>query len=701
MKNAGIVAAAGGSAVSLMPTIFYDTFYEGINRVLQLHTPDIGYFWDEEYDAITSPFLVYFATRFTTSPAQTSGSCRIMTVPKPASADCEVEVVVSAFTTNANCPINLIARQVDLLNCYALQIYGPTDTKDMEIVKCVNDTRTILGTYPGTNLTGTPKIRFTLIGSTLTAWLNDVLVLTVTDTTFSLAGGTGLGFGRVGNINFGANQMNSEWRVNTFRVGDFGALAPVPRTITPCFLDIFSESSIDTALTAHIPTATLGSISISGTSWTIPVNPNSLTVTVNKTSDYLTTTAGNPAQFIALSNPSPAVPDVNISTMIGGNSAVTNAPHVIIARYQDASNFYCAVIYHASNIADCQIWKMVAGVATMLGSVDANTTTFYDILFNFELVGTSLKLFREGFLILSVTDGSISATGNAGLGMGAVVVSTDQVVATQIFNNFLVREITGTSLWTPAMLSPAPILWFDAQDNASITKDGSNKVSQWNNKGSGGHAIQALAAGQPTYISSGIISGKPSIRFDGTANRMSGSLVMGGNTGTFLFFGTLATGGTTFASLVDMSNSGSALLSSGSFAHCAWLRRYTTVSARTSYNSSSSVTYSFTADVPFVVTVTRSPLSLAGYSNDGLIAATAQLATSIFDSNMFALGTNLPGSGALGPNYMAGDMFEVFLFSQELTLTNRNRLAGYLAHKWGQQALLPASHPYKVVPPRG
>ena len=57
-------------------------------------------------------------------------------------------------------------------------------------------------------------------------------------------------------------------------------------------------------------------------------------------------------------------------------------------------------------------------------------------------------------------------------------------------------------------------LWLDADADYTITKDGSNKVSQWNDKsGNENHATQWVWANQPTYIQNGLNS-KPSLDFE-------------------------------------------------------------------------------------------------------------------------------------------------------------------------------------------
>jgi hypothetical protein len=46
-----------------------------------------------------------------------------------------------------------------------------------------------------------------------------------------------------------------------------------------------------------------------------------------------------------------------------------------------------------------------------------------------------------------------------------------------------------------------------------------------------------------------------------------------------------------------------------------------------------------------------------------------------------------------------GDLAEVITFSTDLTTTNRQKVEGYLAWKWGLQSTLPSNHPYRNTAP--
>lgn len=54
-------------------------------------------------------------------------------------------------------------------------------------------------------------------------------------------------------------------------------------------------------------------------------------------------------------------------------------------------------------------------------------------------------------------------------------------------------------------------IWLDAQDYSTITKDGSNLVSNWANKGTAADAVQATANNKPTYVASAI-NGHPALQ---------------------------------------------------------------------------------------------------------------------------------------------------------------------------------------------
>lgn len=80
------------------------------------------------------------------------------------------------------------------------------------------------------------------------------------------------------------------------------------------------------------------------------------------------------------------------------------------------------------------------------------------------------------------------------------------------------RLIDYTSVVSFSPLNYSPIAWYDSSDVATITKDISDKVSQWNDKsGLGYHLGQSVDLNKPTY------SGGTGVVFDGVNDYMSKS----------------------------------------------------------------------------------------------------------------------------------------------------------------------------------
>jgi len=55
--------------------------------------------------------------------------------------------------------------------------------------------------------------------------------------------------------------------------------------------------------------------------------------------------------------------------------------------------------------------------------------------------------------------------------------------------------------------------------------------------------------------------------------------------------------------------------------------------------------------------------------------------------------------GRRAANYHAGLLGEIIVVNSALSDSDRQKLEGYLAHKWGMAGALPSGHPYKSAPP--
>ena len=68
----------------------------------------------------------------------------------------------------------------------------------------------------------------------------------------------------------------------------------------------------------------------------------------------------------------------------------------------------------------------------------------------------------------------------------------------------------------------------------------------------------------------------------------------------------------------------------------------------------------------------------------------------IAGSDAFGQGTQ--ALDMLGNDFI-GEIAEVLVFDQELNAVTREKVEGYLAHKWGMAEILLSSHPYAQIPP--
>jgi len=252
----------------------------------------------------------------------------------------------------------------------------------------------------------------------------------------------------------------------------------------------------------------------------------------------------------------------------------------------------------------------------------------------------------------------------------------------------LAKELTwNETLWNPGMISTA--LWLDAADASTITESG-GAVSQWDDKsGNNYHVSQATAADRPTVSTD---AGNASLLFDGTSDYLRHDV-----SGTFNYPSSIFI----VCRNTDTANIGHVLSINNSSAS----DEYATLTQR---DSSGQVIRYIVRD---------------GSAN--LISASSAFGTEIIggvsnasnDNELFSNGTSVGTDTANFPTplydnitigrlryqstaqHFSGHIHEVIWITQTLTTATRQRIEGYLAHKWGLTANLPSNHPYKLVGP--
>ena len=237
--------------------------------------------------------------------------------------------------------------------------------------------------------------------------------------------------------------------------------------------------------------------------------------------------------------------------------------------------------------------------------------------------------------------------------------------------------------WTPADLGADLALWLDADDSSTITLNGSD-VSQWDDKsGNARHVLQAAASQQPVYNVTGL-NGKPTITFDGTndilLNQNAGSVGVTNismfmvtryvtGTGEDIVMGIGQTGPTGAVRVFYRANGGT----TQGFA--SWARDVGASSLSTDIGG---VHHIFEAVQPNAATVNLFRDGTAGTGNPYTFLPSATVPVNF---NGFSIGS-LQGPAVF--NYYSNiEISEAIISYTALSTTDRQKLEGYLAWKWG------------------
>lgn len=233
--------------------------------------------------------------------------------------------------------------------------------------------------------------------------------------------------------------------------------------------------------------------------------------------------------------------------------------------------------------------------------------------------------------------------------------------------------------WSPAELSPRA--WYDAVLSPKQFGSGS-LVSRWDDlSGNERHAAQNTAAFQPAYDAA-----DGWLEFDGTNDALvpSSSLIAAG-TGSFTLAAVYRKDNTADRYVYSQggsSNHRSIFLGGAS----GW--RFSLWGALMSDQGSLSVG----ADHIAIWTYTGSARQI---HVDG-----AQIFSGSYSAaNLLASSPVIGGPFDNGANRIAGRMRSLISFGAGLSQQDRERLEGYLAHRWSIAGNLPAGHPHKAAAP--
>ena len=245
-----------------------------------------------------------------------------------------------------------------------------------------------------------------------------------------------------------------------------------------------------------------------------------------------------------------------------------------------------------------------------------------------------------------------------------------------LFADKMASAITGTTdggsaTFTPSDLTTTPTVWLDASDSATITHN-SNAVSEWADKsGNGYDGTQSTASLQPTYDSA-----NGTISFD-TTDAITSTTPTGWNPQDVYIVARWTSGGSAFPNWAGLfcgnhhtgGNIGILGRSGTTNLYGGWANNYFLNGTSTTVNNVFN-----TMQSDFIMSISKnSTLNLNG-----------------FVIGQDRLNTTRGWGGWIG---------EVVVFNYKLSDADREKVEGYLAHKWSLTSNLPSSHPYKSSAP--
>jgi hypothetical protein len=261
--------------------------------------------------------------------------------------------------------------------------------------------------------------------------------------------------------------------------------------------------------------------------------------------------------------------------------------------------------------------------------------------------------------------------------------------------NALTRRAGGSApAFVPTSISGIK-LWLDAADTASFTFSSGNNISQWKDKsGLNNHATSY----NTPVLTANAINTYQAVTTPSTQYFLGPTSITGTTVTVF------SVAQTSRAQLNTGLDQRLVSLENGGFVDYG---RDDGVIALFNQGSSSTIStyrnYQFGIIAESAITQNAAFLAVSKYDGtngflwkDG-VSGGSNASTGTFASTKYGIGNQANPTS----EYWNGAIGEVLVYNVALTDTQRQKVEGYLAWKWGLQGSLPAGHPYKSAAPTG
>jgi hypothetical protein len=258
------------------------------------------------------------------------------------------------------------------------------------------------------------------------------------------------------------------------------------------------------------------------------------------------------------------------------------------------------------------------------------------------------------------------------------------------FNGTPAGGTGGGDAWTPSNLTM--IAWFDASDTNTITYAFTNLVSQWNDKsGNNRHVTQANTASQP-ITGARTINGLNVLDFDGAdfINKSSSTMLPASGDVAFFMVATVDVINNSADSLYGVSGTTDFQLDAVNATQFNGQINVTGAGVDTSLTGGP-----FAGPSIYNCNFDYNGLNKYNAFIDGTQRAVNTAYTTKLSTNQtHQIFRNRGGTA----QYTDGACAE-YIICEDVTTETRQKIEGYLAHKWGLAGNLPSGHPYKANPP--
>lgn len=194
---------------------------------------------------------------------------------------------------------------------------------------------------------------------------------------------------------------------------------------------------------------------------------------------------------------------------------VADSVHGIAGRIVGTTTYY--FVRFESNNQVVKLYSLVSGTATVLGESSQSLAVGQTLRLTLEMIGTAIKVYRDGVEIISVTNSAISGTGLVGVRMGSNATQTDSV-GVHLDNLVAANGAFIVSATPVGFTGTVPTL--NGAEGVSFSESVASYFSGTETPFSYAVHSGALPAGLSLNSSTGVISGTPT-----TAGTSSGIVI--------------------------------------------------------------------------------------------------------------------------------------------------------------------------------